>query len=91
MGISYQDIESRLRTVEDKIDFVMKTFSVTRAEQSILVPGQVIQTTMTLLDVYREMKTQGAMIIPFPSSKPTDEVASPIDEVTDAPAVEPTE
>lgn len=28
MGISYQDIESRLRSCEDKIDFVMSRFQL---------------------------------------------------------------
>lgn len=77
---SYQDIESRLITVEEKLDFMMKTFSVTKQYASVLVPGQVIRETKNLLEVYREMKGLGAEIIPQPptssvilTDKPTED------------------
>jgi len=76
MGYSYQDIESRLRAVEDKLDFVMKTFSVTRQERSIIDPRQVLTTSMTLLDVYREVKSAGALVIPF--EKKEEQAVAPV-------------
>lgn len=76
MSTSYQDIDTRLQVIEDKVDFVMKTFTVTRQESSILNPSQLFTTKMNLLDVYRELKTQGAMII-TPGSKEADNGTSP--------------
>jgi hypothetical protein len=59
---SYQDIETRLRVVEDKIDLVMKSFQITKQYQHPLVPGKVVQETKSLLDVYRELKAANAQI-----------------------------
>ena len=52
---SYQDIETRLRTVEDKLNFVMQFFMVGNANQPFASPK-------SLLQVYREMKT--GLILP---------------------------
>lgn len=60
---SYQDIDVRLSVVEDKIDLVMKSFQIVKQYESLLVPGQVIRETKSLLDVYRELKGQGREII----------------------------
>lgn len=62
---SYQDIETRLRVIEDKVEFILKTFTVTKQYESLLVPGQVIRESKTLLDVYRELKSQSAIIMPI--------------------------
>lgn len=60
---SYQDIDSRLKVVEDKIDFVMKAFTVTKREPSIISPGQFITQTKDLLSIYREARALGAQLI----------------------------
>jgi hypothetical protein len=59
MGTSYQDIDTRLRIVEDKLDLVMKVASVTKREPSTLMPGEFITSNISLLDLYREIKRQG--------------------------------
>lgn len=59
MGYSYQDIETRLRTVEEKIDFTMKAFAVQRVERSPIVGSKRTVTTRSLLDLYRDMKGAG--------------------------------
>lgn len=56
---SYQDQEVRLRVLEDKIDFVMKTFAVSQRYEHPLMPGQFVTETRTLLDTYRQMKGLG--------------------------------
>lgn len=66
---SYQDIDTRLKVIEDKVAFILKSFTVTRQEQSILDPSKVLVTTQTLGDVYRELTSRGAIIAPFPASK----------------------
>jgi len=63
MGTSYQDIDVRLAVVEDKIDFVMKTFSVTKRYRSILSPDQEVVETKSLLELYREVKGLGLEVI----------------------------
>lgn len=59
---SYQDIETRLRVCEDKLDLIMKAFTITKRYESALMPGQVITETKTLLDIYRETKREGLII-----------------------------
>lgn len=49
---SYQDIDTRLKVLEDKVDFTMKAFSVQRKSKTL--PTRI--TVINLLDVYREMK-----------------------------------
>lgn len=71
---SYQDIETRLKTVEDKIDFVMTTFTVTKESRSRLMPAEVIRETKTLLDVYREVKSTNLEIFPISPAPESNEV-----------------
>lgn len=59
MGVSYQDIDVRLAMVEDKIDFIMNAFSVTKRVPSILAPGEYVAQTMTLKEAYQELKAAG--------------------------------
>lgn len=63
MGTSYQDIDVRLAVVEDKIDFVMKTFSVSKRYRSILAPDQEVVETKSLLELYREVKGAGLTLV----------------------------
>lgn len=56
---SYQDIEVRLSRVERKLDFLMKMGSVTKREKSTLMPGEWIETQMSLLDLYNEINREG--------------------------------
>jgi hypothetical protein len=65
VGISYQDIDTRLRVVEDKIDWIMSQFKIQKQERSYLDPTQIRTTTMTLADVYREIKN-GSLIAEDP-------------------------
>ena len=60
---SYQDIDVRLSVVEDKIDLVMKSFSITKRYQSSLVPGQFVEEKKSLLELYREIKGLGVMMM----------------------------
>ena len=70
---SYQDIDVRLSIVEDKIDLVMKSFQITKQYESILVPGQVIRETKSLLDVYKELRREGVEVInPAPVTTESD-------------------
>lgn len=49
---SVQDLESRMRVVEDKVDFIMRTMAMT--VPSRLVGGR--DQRLTLLDLYQEVK-----------------------------------
>lgn len=59
MGYSIQDINTRLAVVEDKLDFLMSAGMVTKRSPSMLDPRGYTEQTMTMLDLYRELKTQG--------------------------------
>lgn len=61
MPTSYQDIDSRLRTVEDKLALVMKVASVTKRAPSTLMPGEFVTTQMTLEDLYKEISNLGGL------------------------------
>jgi len=61
---SYQDIAVRLSVVEDKIDMIMRSFSIKKRYQSPLVLGQVVEEVKSLYDLYREIKTSGHLILP---------------------------
>lgn len=75
---SYQDLDVRMSVVEDKIDMIMKSFSVTKRYQSILVPGQEVVETRSLYDLYREIKTQGLIqISPEEAAKSNATMADP--------------
>lgn len=69
---SYQDIDVRLAVVEDKIDLIMKTFSITKRYEHPLNPGQLVTETKSLLDIYREIKQQGLEIINASDAKEED-------------------
>lgn len=60
---SYQDIDVRLAVVEDKLDFVMKTFSVSKRYRSPLAPEQEVVETKSLLELYREVKGAGLIVL----------------------------
>lgn len=65
MKVSYQDIATQVASLQDKVEFILKTFTVTKQYESVLVPGQVVRESKTLLDVYHELKGQGAVVNPF--------------------------
>ena len=59
---SYQDLESRVRVLEDKIKLVMQVASVTKKTPSSLMPGEFYTEQMSLEQLYREIQTQGAKL-----------------------------
>lgn len=63
MSTSYQDIETRLRMAEDKLNFLLKTGTVTKKEPSTIMPGQFISTQMSLGELYREITTNGLTLL----------------------------
>ena len=86
MSTSYQDIAVRLSVVEDKIDMIMRSFSITKRYSSRLVPGQVVEEVKSLYELYREIKGAGLTLITPEEAK--KEAISPlngeiIEETTD--------
>jgi hypothetical protein len=77
MSTSYQDIDTRLAVVEDKIDFIMKLARVTKATPSALNPGTFYKEQISLQDLYREVKTSGSEIL---DKEPTNGSDSAADE-----------
>lgn len=65
---SYQDLDSRLRTVEDKLDFMMKLGSVTkRSPGHTLGPNgepTFIIEKKSMLDLYHELQAKGQTLEP---------------------------
>jgi hypothetical protein len=59
---SYQNIDSRLKQIERKVDFIMKLGSVTKRQPSTLMPGEFIVSQHSMLDVFREIEALGATI-----------------------------
>ena len=76
---SYQDIDTRLKVIEDKVDFLLRSFTVTRQERSVLDPSKVIVQTQTLADVYREIKTTGLVVTPFGAVPASEKVENGTD------------
>lgn len=80
---SYQDIESRLRSVEEKLDWVMKQFTVQKREilPTLDPSGRplVKVTTKSLLDLYFDIKTGSLEVVQDPtdpSNDPSKEIAN---------------
>lgn len=57
---SIQDIDSRVRVIEDKVDFMMKSFSFQQKSAVAGPNGQEIVAIKTLLDLYHDLKASGA-------------------------------
>lgn len=58
---SYQDLDTKVQTLERKLDFMMKLATVTKREESVLMPGEYVTKQMTLLDLYREISNAGEL------------------------------
>lgn len=82
---SYQDIEIRLKVVEAKIDFALRTFAVTRSYEHPLMPGKVINEQKTLLDIYHEANSLGMSIadVVKPDIEPTTTTVDPLAAATE--------
>ena len=63
MGYSYQDLQTRIAVLEDKLDFVMKTFTVIREKRSIIDPNYVTRESSSLLDLYRQTQAAGLQVL----------------------------
>lgn len=58
-----ESLAKRIGELEAKIDFVLKTGSVTKREHSRVMPGEFISTQMSLLDLFNEIKSNGLTVI----------------------------
>lgn len=61
MKVSYQDIAVRLEVVEEQVGLILRTISLTSS-----VTGE----TRSLLDIYRQLKWEGARIINAANTAP---------------------
>lgn len=78
---SYQDIETRLRTVEAQLEFVMRSFTVNRTKESKLIGFPPQTEVRNLLDLYREFVAAPAMVIPGFIPDPNDSTDEPLYQV----------
>ena len=62
MSTSYQDIDTRLKVVEDKLQLVMEVASVTKKSPSLVSPGDFVMETMTLNGLYKQLRASGTEI-----------------------------
>ena len=65
---SYQEIDTRLKTVEDKIEFVMQAIKVGQAPTIVGAPPRI----MSLLDLYTESRKAGLVIDSTPAEEATN-------------------
>lgn len=63
MPHSWQDVDSRVRTLESKVDFLMKSVQVQKVSPiADPVTGRPQVRQMNLLDVWREVTTGGGLV-----------------------------
>jgi hypothetical protein len=60
---SYQDIEMRLKIVEDKLDLVLQCAQVTVGTPSALMPGEVVKKQISLGELYKTLRQSGADLV----------------------------
>lgn len=63
MSTSYQDLDTRVRQMERKLDFIMKTITITHQYRSPLMPEQVMTESRSLLELYRAVNLAGLEIM----------------------------
>lgn len=74
------EMAARIKKLEEQLHFTMGFIKVIKQTRSLLMPEQVINEEMGLLDLWRQMKVQDAMLI---QSNPVIDIEDPItDEVT---------
>ena len=56
---SYQDIDTRLHVVEDKVDLLLRSIRITKREPPKIIGGEAVVVTKSLLEIYHEMKGLG--------------------------------
>ena len=66
---SYQDINTRLKVVEAKLDLVLRMATVTKRTPSTIMPGEFITEQMSLLDLYKELAASGGNLIDAPAEE----------------------
>ena len=69
---SYQAIDTDLRTVEAKVDFIMKSIRLSRPSPIVGAPP----TTVSMLDLFTESRRAGLEIVDPPAA-PTGEEVGP--------------
>jgi hypothetical protein len=67
MGYSYQDIKTDVEVIKDKLDFIMKSFTMTKTYQTpnLGLEGgyKTVKEAVTLAQLYRDLKGLGAEVI----------------------------
>jgi hypothetical protein len=67
MGYSYQDIKTDVEVIKDKLDFIMKSFTMTKTYHmpNLGLEGgyKTVKEAVTLAQLYRELKGLGAEIV----------------------------
>lgn len=63
MSTSYQDIDGRLKVIEDKVQFILDTLPLKRQERSLLDPERYVVIQLTLGDLYTELKREGSSLV----------------------------
>ena len=56
---SVQELETQVQILQRKVDLLMKVATVTKRTPSTLMPGEFVQETMTLEDLYKEVQHAG--------------------------------
>lgn len=62
MSKSYQDLDTRLRTLEAKVNLLMSCATVTARKPSSVHPLGYTEETITMFDLYRTLQQEGAQL-----------------------------
>jgi hypothetical protein len=67
MGYSYQDIKTDVEVIKDKLDFIMKSFTMTKTYHmpNLGLEGgyKTVKEAVTLAQLYRDLKGLGAEVV----------------------------
>lgn len=77
MPHSWQDVDNRVRTLESKLDFLMRSVSVQQVGQTVGLDGRPAVRQMNLLEVWREVTNAGGLV--DEPAQPT--VSSPVEAI----------
>ena len=61
---SYQDLDIRVKMIEEKLALVLQCAQVTVGTPSTLMPGEMVKETISLGELYKRLRATGATLEP---------------------------
>jgi hypothetical protein len=60
---SYQDLDIRVKIIEDKLALIMQVAQVTVGTPSTIMPGEVVKKQISMGELYQTIKQTGADLV----------------------------